>query len=93
MSAVFKNIGIIGKFNDPSVADVIHSLHEFFTEQGCQGLVEADTAEVIGADGLPTASRKELGEQCDLIIVVGGDGTFLNFWSAGGQHEAAQDQK
>jgi NAD+ kinase len=78
MSAVFKNIGIIGKFNDSSVAGVIHALHEFFTEKGCNGLVDANTAEVIGADGLPSVSREELGVQSDLVIVVGGDGTFLN---------------
>lgn len=78
MSAAFKNIGIIGKFNDSSIAEVIHSLHDFFTEQGCQGIIDTDTAAVIGADGLPTASREHMGQQCDLIIVVGGDGTFLN---------------
>jgi NAD+ kinase len=77
-STEFNTIGIIGKFNDPSVADAIHALHEFLTERGCRGLIDADTAEIIGADGLETADRQSLGEQSDLVIIVGGDGTFLN---------------
>lgn len=78
MAAAFNTIGIIGKFNDPSVASAIHTLHEFLGERGCRGLIDVDTAATIGADGLQSVSREALGEQCDLIVIVGGDGTFLN---------------
>jgi NAD+ kinase len=40
-------------------------------------LVERDTAAVIGLTGLPTAEVAAIGTQCDLGLVVGGDGTML----------------
>jgi NAD+ kinase len=40
-------------------------------------LVEDRTATVIPHHGQPEASRRMLGELCDLVIVVGGDGSLL----------------
>ncbi|MGB5831081.1 MAG: NAD(+) kinase [Thiohalocapsa sp.] len=75
--ALFHTAGIIGKQDDdPRVAATIGRLTEHLGRLGLETLFEEGTAVTIGAhDGLEV---KELGQRCDLVIVVGGDGTFLS---------------
>jgi len=40
-------------------------------------ILEADTASMLPGHGLQVASKKLIGEICDLAIVVGGDGSLL----------------
>ena len=40
--------------------------------------IDEDTAHVWPESGLTPISRRRMGSECDLIIVVGGDGTFLS---------------
>jgi NAD+ kinase len=47
------------------------------TAQGCEVVVERDTADNAGLAGYATADVAALGTQCDLGLVVGGDGTML----------------
>lgn len=78
MPAQFTTIGIIGKFGDSSVAGTIDVLHQFLLESDCSPLLDEDTAKVLPGLDIPTGTRDDLGKKCDLVIVVGGDGTFLN---------------
>jgi NAD+ kinase len=73
----FHTVGIIGKQDDdPRVATTISRLADHLQRLGLATLFEAATAAKVGAgQGLALAS---LGERCDLVIVVGGDGTFLH---------------
>lgn len=73
----FHTAGIIGKQDDdPRVATTIGRLADHLGLLGVTTLFETATAAKVGAgDGL---ALKPLGERCDLIIVVGGDGTFLH---------------
>jgi NAD+ kinase len=41
-------------------------------------LLDESSARLIPDNGLEVASRAAIGEQCDLAIVMGGDGTMLN---------------
>ncbi|WP_198265372.1 NAD(+) kinase [sulfur-oxidizing endosymbiont of Gigantopelta aegis] len=74
----FSSIGLIGKYADPSVGDALVSLHEYFTERGCDVFLDESTAAVFTDHEIEIATRTQLGEQCDLIIIVGGDGTLLS---------------
>ncbi len=75
---IFNTIGLIGKYADPSVEDALVSLHEYFNQIGCKVFLDESTAAVFSDHEMQPASRTQLGEQCDLIIIVGGDGTLLN---------------
>jgi len=77
MNGLFSKIGIIGKPGDPRVASTLNTLAAHFTSHGLQLVAESRTHELL-PEGMAGASPLEsLGEQCDLVIVVGGDGTFL----------------
>ena len=78
MATSFNTIGIIGKFRDASVGATISAVHELLIERGCKVLLDEVSAMLLTELNIPIADRDEIGEQCDLVIVVGGDGTFLN---------------
>lgn len=74
----FTSIGLIGKYADPSVGDALVSLHEYFNERSCDVFLDESTSAVFTDHDMDIVTRTQLGEQCDLIIIVGGDGTLLS---------------
>ncbi|MDX1465253.1 MAG: NAD(+) kinase [Halomonas sp.] len=73
----FKNIGLIGRLGSAKVVDTLKRLIRFLEEGGYHVIIEDRTATVLLEHGHPEASRRLLGELCDLVIVVGGDGSLL----------------
>lgn len=78
MSSQFKTIGLIGKSADPGITDAIQAISQFLSAKNIKVLLDARTARKADISELPTADRSELGQLCDLVIVVGGDGTMLS---------------
>ncbi len=74
----FETIGLIGKYADPSVGDALVSLHDYFSANNCDVLLDESTAAVFSDHNMEVVSRPQLGQRCDLVIIVGGDGTLLN---------------
>ncbi|MGQ4880441.1 NAD(+) kinase [Billgrantia sp. LNSP4103-1] len=73
----FKNIGLIGRLGSAKVVETLKRLMRFLDQRGLHVIVEDRTATVLLDHGHPEASRRTLGELCDLVIVVGGDGSLL----------------
>jgi NAD+ kinase len=73
----FRNIGIIGRLGSTQVLDTIRRLKRFLIERQVHVILDESIAEVLPGHGLQTLSRRSLGEACDLVIVVGGDGSLL----------------
>jgi NAD+ kinase len=70
-----KLIGLIAHVGKPGAADLVKALCREFTKRGARFKLEKKTAELIGKkDGLSTP---HLGEVCDLLVVLGGDGSIL----------------
>ena len=78
MTTVFRTIGLIGKHGDPSVRDTVLGVGRLLLERGLAVSLEEDTAALLPGHDLPTASIERIGAECDLAIVVGGDGSLLN---------------
>ncbi len=79
MADSFKRIGIIGKYADNTVGETLRVLCDYLQTRDVELLLDDATADFWPDHGaLEIASRDQLGRRCDLIIVVGGDGTFLN---------------
>lgn len=74
---IFSHIGIIGKSNNPEVRSTLASLVEFLQEQKLNLSLETECASIL-QERVNALAKNKLGEQCDLIIVVGGDGSFLD---------------
>lgn len=73
----FRNIGLIGRLGSTKVVDTLKRLMRFLDERSYQIIVEDRTATVLLGHGFQEANRKMLAEICDLVIVVGGDGSLL----------------
>lgn len=84
MKSIFRQVALIGKYHGaltPAVAvstrAVLEDIAQFLASQGCEVMVERDTANAVGLSGLPAGDVPTIGAQCDLGLVVGGDGTML----------------
>lgn len=73
----FHVIGIIGRLGSPQVLDTIRKLKRFLLSRELHVLLEDRVAELLPGHSVETCSREELGQRCDLVIVVGGDGSLL----------------
>jgi NAD+ kinase len=78
MKSHFKILGIIGRVKHQKVKEALHSLIILMQSLGQNFIIEADTAQSLGLAHLPTLSKEALSKNVDLIIVVGGDGSFLS---------------
>ncbi|GAB6040618.1 NAD(+) kinase [Endothiovibrio diazotrophicus] len=85
----FRTIGLIGKYEDPSSAEIVHCIAGCLAERGLEVLLDRSTSLITPIAGLETAERDELGKRCELAIVVGGDGTFLNSARSLADHDIA----
>jgi len=89
MASVFHSVGLIGKYEDPAVGATLRALGDHLRGRGLRVLLDQITAQQSGDLGLETASRDTLGTECDLAVVVGGDGTFLNAARCLSDHDIA----
>ncbi|EGY52872.1 NAD(+) kinase [Neisseria shayeganii 871] len=79
----FSRIGIVTRPQTPHIAESLRELAAFLLEQrievfldeACvaEGLLPAELAARCGV-----VSKNEMGAHCDLVVVLGGDGTFLS---------------
>ena len=75
-------VALIGKFNGPDNAESLAQLAAWLAERGVAASIEYETFERLGGQGglkaFPAQSFEAIGENADLAIVLGGDGTLLN---------------
>ncbi len=84
MKSIFRQVGLIGKYHAavaPGVAAAsraaLEDIAHFLSGQGCEVAVERETASSFGLVGHSVLELQALGAACDLVVVVGGDGTML----------------
>ena len=71
-----KTIGLIAHTGKPKVAELIAAVKQQFEKLGIQVRLEHGAAALIRENSKATISQ--LGEETDLLVVLGGDGTILN---------------
>ena len=83
MNSQFKHIGIVTRPQTPRIQETLHALVDFL----CEIELDIYLDEASIDDGCAAAedwqrchitSKSELGKKSDLVIVLGGDGTFLS---------------
>lgn len=74
----FKTVGIFGRVKNAGVGETLKALVHYLSELNQNFFVESETAGQLHGENLKTISREKLGEHCDLLIVVGGDGSLLH---------------
>ena len=76
MAQQFATIGIFAKKHDDGVRRTLATLIDDLQRRALDVLLDAGHVET-GFD-VATCPREELGARCDLVVVVGGDGTLLD---------------
>lgn len=84
MTSKFRQVALIGKYQmmassalGASSRSTLEEIAHFLQTQGCEVFLEQDTASNMEMTAYPVLSANEIGRQCDLGLVVGGDGTML----------------
>lgn len=73
----FKTIALVGKYQAPGIARDLLGLAHFLTGAGHTVVLEQETAEHLGMTGFAVMQPDQIGQNADLAIVLGGDGTML----------------
>ncbi len=77
MSARFSHAVVVGKYQAHGIRPVLEEIAQFLIEQGLEVSFERETAQATGVSDFEALSPAEIGQRCDLAVVVGGDGTML----------------
>ena len=77
MHTPFETIGILGKPSDPSIATTLAVLYGYL-KQHYAVIIARDSIGYIDDKSAVSCASEQLGQRCDLVIAVGGDGTFLS---------------
>ena len=76
-SAHFPTVGLVGRAGNPQVVESVGAVARFLLGAGVELVVEAATAAMLPSHDLDVEDRDSLSTRCDLIVVVGGDGSIL----------------
>ena len=77
MKSQFRHVALVGKYHAQGSRLAVESIAQFLNSQGCDVAIEKDTASNTGLAQYPVLDVNAIGAQCDLALVVGGDGTML----------------
>lgn len=86
MALKFSRIALMGRYSTRSARLTLENLIKFLATLPVKVCLESETAEIVDPHNLPVVPRDKLGESCDLVIVVGGDGSLLNAARAVADH-------
>ena len=73
----FAHVAIVGKYQAPGSRKSVDEIAHFLHDQGCDVSLEQDTALNTGLTQYPALDVPGIAAQCQLALVVGGDGTML----------------
>jgi NAD+ kinase len=77
MPGRFRHAAIVGKYQSHGIGTVLLEIADFLSSQGLEVSFERDTAAATGVPESDAVATRDLGRHCDLVVVVGGDGTML----------------
>ena len=73
-----ERVGIVAKARLAEAAGVIAELAGWLEARGVRPVFDTETAVLVGLPAdRPTCSRDDLPNQCDMVVVLGGDGTLI----------------
>ena len=84
MKPKFRHVALFGKHHTTisgaaleSSRRVLEDVAHFLSRQGCDVVLDPETAMYAGLNQYPVLTIAEIGAQCDVGLVIGGDGTML----------------
>jgi NAD+ kinase len=77
MPSRFRHAAIVGKYQALGIRPLLEEIAHFLVDLGLEVCFEEATALNTGVTEFESLSLAQMGEHCDLAVVVGGDGTML----------------
>ena len=77
MPSGFRHAAIVGKYQARGIRPVLEEIAHFLVARGLEVSFERETAHATGVVDFEALTPAEMGQRCDLALVVGGDGTML----------------
>jgi NAD+ kinase len=77
MSGPFRHAALVGKYQAQGMRGLLEGIASFLLRQGLEVSFEKQTALNTGISDYGALTPDELGQQCDIAVVAGGDGTML----------------
>ena len=76
--ADFSTIGVIGRPGHNGAVETLHRLHAFLESKGLATIFDDTTAGMMQLAEPRVVPVEELARHCNLVVVVGGDGSLLH---------------
>lgn len=73
----FRHAAVVGKPQAQGMRELLDEVAQFLVAEGLDVSMELATAQATGLDAYDVVDTTQLGRQCDVAVVVGGDGTML----------------
>ena len=73
----FHHAALVGKYQANGIRPLLEEIAQFLVRQGLEVSFEHQTALNTGVTDFDALTLDDIGAQCDLAVVVGGDGTML----------------
>jgi NAD+ kinase len=77
MAFPVRSCALVGRFNDPRVAETAGALLPYLADRGVEVLMSEDAARSVAGPAPTRVAEHQLAERADLMIAIGGDGTLL----------------
>jgi NAD+ kinase len=77
MPTRFRHAALVGKYQAQGIRGVLEEIAHFLVRQGLEVSLEEQTAQNTGMLDYGALTPAQVGAECDLAFVVGGDGTML----------------
>ncbi|HEX4044653.1 MAG TPA: NAD(+) kinase [Gammaproteobacteria bacterium] len=77
----FNTVGLMsrsGRANNPGIHETLVTLIKYLQGLKQKLILDDDTAKTLNDPSLPHVPRQALSQHCDLLIVIGGDGSLLH---------------
>ncbi len=77
MARRFQHAALVGKYQADGIRPLLQEIAHFLVRQGLEVSLEHHSAASTGITDFESLTIDQIGQQCDLAVVVGGDGTML----------------
>jgi NAD+ kinase len=77
MGSRFRHAALVGKYQADGIRPLLLDVAHFLARQGLEVSLEAQTALASGISDHGALTPEQIGAQCDIAVVMGGDGTML----------------
>jgi NAD+ kinase len=74
----FNSVGVVGRLGNDRVIESVEVLLATISKRQLDILLHEDIADHLSSHNFQVATTDDIGQKCDLVIVVGGDGSLLS---------------